>query len=151
MSSYQEVPPPTASEIYKNVREISEYLVNSLTSTILERITSNMDMQDSIAFSTFYKEADVSIGSEYYHIFQSDHYRDKIFRRAEKDLYKRGYECKITLDTSGRYKKMEYRAKVLNPFKRLMRQIMPFVPVAMLYVSMFTYNHVITMRENDKI
>jgi len=149
MASYQEIPSPTSSEVYRNVRGIVNTLETELASSILERITSDMDMEDSFAFSTFYKEAAIRSGSAEDHVFLSEYYRDKIFAKVERMLYNDGYICKISVDNSGRYRKIRYSARVLNPMTRILRAAMPLITSAMAFGGYYLYNYV-KMHQSDE-
>lgn len=138
----QEVPAPSSGQIYKNVSDIIGYTSSALSNIIFDRITKNINLQDSFAITAFFKEAEIANGSEEFHVFQSEHYRDIIFRRAERMLRKEGYECAIRLDDSGRLRKISYSAQVVHPLRKAMRMVMPFIPLAIGYASYSVYAYV---------
>lgn len=149
MPSYQDIPPPNSGRIYQNVRECTSFLVNALSSIVLERITSHLILQDSFSFSVFFKEAEVQVNSEEYHVFMSDHYRAEIFNRVERELRKEGYDCTLSLDESGRYKKISYQATVIHPLKRALRIVYPLIPIAIAYGGRCMYNYIMSSHEQE--
>ena len=139
----QEVSTPSSGQIYRNVSDIVKYLSVSLANMISDRITHNkINLQDSFPVNAFYNVAEIASGFEDFHVFQSEHYRDNIFRLAERMLLKDGYECTIRFDNSSRVRKIEYSARVVHPLRKVMRMIMPFVPLAIGYASFHIYNYI---------
>src|SRR5690348_426341 len=119
---------PSSGQIYRNVSEIISYLSSELSNMISYRITSKINLEDAFPVTAFYKEAEISTGSQEYHVFQSEHYRDLIFRRAESILQKEGYECSIKFDSSGRLRKIQYSVQVVHPVRKMIRLLMPIIP-----------------------
>ena len=136
----QEVPPASSGQIYRNVKEIINFESGALSNMILDRITSKINLQDSFAVSSFFHEAEIRTDSEEFHVFQSEHYRDSIFRKAEFLLWREGYECSISFDTSGRTRKISYSARVVHPLKKALRTLLPLISIATLSMSFYLYN-----------
>ena len=147
MGMIEEIPVPSSSRVYQNVRQLTGMLSNLLRDAILDRITGNMIMQDAFAFSTFYKEADIARNSDAFHVFESDHYRREIFRQAEMLLRSDGYDCTIGIDDSGRYRKITYEATVVHPVRKMLRLAYPMIPVAMYFAGRYAYDYIMTRRE----
>jgi len=139
---YQDIPPPSAASVYKNVKEITMNLSDLLAKMILDKITLKMDMQDSIAFSTFYNEGEIKNGSEEFYVFQSDHYRRAIFDMAERIIKSEGYECKIDMDDTSRTKRIMYDAIVVHPFRRIIKLALYVSPILMSYGSVMLYDYI---------
>lgn len=138
----QEISFPSSGQIYRNVSEILSYLSLALSNMIFDRITSKINIEDSFPVTVFYKEAEISTGSNEYHVFQSEHYRNIIFRRAERMLQKEGYECRISFDISGRLRKIQYSARVVHPLRKAIRFLLPIIPIAVGYASFYLYHYI---------
>lgn len=142
MTNYQELAAPSASTVYKNVNQAITSLTNALATSVFDRVTENLDFQDSFNFSTFFSENLIKPGTDLYHIFQSEHYRKRIFRNAENMLWKHGYNVRLEVDETGRSKKIKYDARVISPWKRTFDFVSPlFVGFALTYGTTFVLSH----------
>jgi hypothetical protein len=146
---YENVAPPTASNVYKNVNEITRHLSESLAAIILDRITK-LDMQNEISFSSFYKDVDMKNGSEEYYLFQSEHYRRMIFNMAEKIIHREGYTCSINADDTARQKKIAYDAIVIHPLKKFGKMMLYFSPIALTYGIIYLNDYITKNYSKEK-
>lgn len=126
-------------------------LGDSLARMILDRITRKMDLQDSIAFSTFYNENDVRNGSEEFYVFQSEHYRREIFNIAERLIKGEGYNCRIDVDDSSRTKKIVYDAVVIHPLKKILKVFLYVSPIFLTYGTMMLSDYINRRNDEQKI
>jgi len=136
----------SSSNVYNQLHQILPRLTNNVVSTILERVTEKMDFENSFQFSAFFTEHKIKTDSAAYHVFESDNYREKIFRDAEKILYKRGYKCRLSDDVSGRYQKIHYSVSVMHPVQRMINAVIPMVLPLLVGYGMMTMSTYLSNR-----
>lgn len=122
-----EMQPPSSIEIYKNLQSNLNILSEGLAEQILQEIIDHAAFQGRFTFNQFLKDINVGLKDPAAHIFQSDHYRNIIFKRAIKILYIEGYNCTLETDSSGRMKEVHYAAVVVHPVRKYLRMAAPIL------------------------
>jgi hypothetical protein len=139
----------TSSQIYHNLHEILHRLTRNLADMVLERVTKKMDMNNSFTFAAFFNYNSIPTDSRAYHVFHSEHYREKIFQEAENILRQHGYRCRFDDDVTSRLKRIHYDVRVIHPLQRIANIMLPLViPVLFGYGVMYVTNYL--SEKNEK-
>ncbi len=105
------------SSVQREFQKTMSDVVADLVNVIVEQITSDLKLDDSLTLSGFFRLCDIEVGSPKYNLFMSG-YRDQIVNRAEKSLYHLGYDCEINVieGVSGRPLKISYKTKIRDDY-----------------------------------
>jgi hypothetical protein len=133
--------PPTSAQLYHDVNEIIQRLSESLADMIWDRIVTDVHLEGSIPLASFHHDASIRTGSQEYYVFQSEHYRNLILRKAEKFLSKAGYDCCIQYDTTGRLRVIRYSAQIVPPLQTMMKMMFTFLSILIGIASIQLYNY----------
>ena len=115
MNNVSEQEPVCSNVIYRKMRDVMDEMVEDLSSYILDKITSNLDLDDSFSVAAFFRAADIEADSAKYNVFYSS-YRPEIIRMVEKNLYAQGYNSNVVLEENNNNRpiKFKYTTKVIN-------------------------------------
>lgn len=138
LSSIEEVmikerEPVSSSEVYRNLQENLRNLVENISSVILERITTNLDLDNDMTVTSLFKELGIYKNSFEYNLFYSS-YQQEIFEGVESELWKRGYVTKITTenDRYGYTNKIFYETRVINTGFASFRRALVMISMSIL-------------------